>query len=108
MRPALIALAVVVATILIAVALPTVFVPKRWAEIQSGQTRQRVFAIVGQPDADYFTAKGFDGWHNHFYIGATVLKVTYARDCDIVAKTDIRTYWGFSYQKWAHDYAKNH
>jgi len=86
--------------------LPTLFLPKRWLDIHPGQARHEVVSILGQPDADYFSAKSFDEWHNHFYVGASVLKVTYARDSDVVAGTDIRNSWGLAYRHWSRDYVK--
>ena|ERR1700744_2325051 len=86
--------------------LPSVFLPKRWLDIRVGETREQVVSIVGRPDADYFTAKSFDGWHNHFYIGASVLKVNYRRDSDVVASKEIQTHWGLAYKDWSRDYLK--
>ena len=84
--------------------LPSIFIPKRWLDIRAGQTREQVVSAIGRPDADYFAAKSFDGWHNHFYIGASVLRINYRQDSDIVASKEIQTHWGLAYRGWIRHY----
>ncbi len=99
-------LVIVAACLLLAAALPKVFLPKRWQEIHPGQDRRSVIAVLGVPDADYFNAKQFDGWFNPFYLGASTITVRYASRSDVVDAVQIRTQWGLSYRDWSRGYRK--
>lgn len=83
--------------------LPSIFIPKRWLEITPGLERETVYKVLGVPDGG-FTAKEFDGWHNPFFFGASVLIVRYDLALSKVTSSEIRTKWGWEYRKWAQDY----
>jgi len=85
--------------------IPLIFTPKRWLEINPGIDRDIVHKILGKPDCDLFL-KGFDGWHNHFYFGATVLTVRYDTALSKVISTSIKTKWGLEYTEWVQDYKR--
>jgi hypothetical protein len=93
--------------------LPTVFLPKRWTEIHPGMHRAQVHAVLGFPDADFYVAKGYESWHNAFYVGASVIHIDYAYPSDhdrrptgddVVTRRVIETVWGFQYLEWSHNY----
>jgi hypothetical protein len=83
--------------------LPSIFLPKRWNDITPGISRQAVHEVLGVPDANY-SVKSFDGWHNPFTFGASVLIVRYDESAKVVVAAEIKTYWGFHYKEWAQDY----
>ena len=85
--------------------MPYMFMPKRWTDIQKGNERTVVHTILGVPDVDY-SVKGFDGWHNPFYVGAVVLIVHYDMNRSKVVDTEIKITWGTGYLDWAQDYKK--
>lgn len=89
--------------LLVCAALPSVFLPKRWLDIKPGQERAAVHVVLGKPDAD-FSVKSFDGWHNPFGLGASVLTVDYDEQLSKVVSTRIRTVWGFEYRDWVQEY----
>jgi hypothetical protein len=89
--------------LLVCAALPTVFLPKRWLDIKPGRERAAVHAVLDKPDAD-FSVKSFDGWHNPFGLGASVLTVDYDEHLSKVVSTRIRTVWGFEYRDWVQEY----
>lgn len=97
---------IMVASLLLVVALPRIFLPKRWQDIRPGQHRASVIAVLGIPDADYFNARQFDGWFNPFFIGASTMTVRYGHNSDVVDAVQIQTQWGFSYRGWARAYRK--
>ena len=82
--------------------LPDIFLPKRWLDIGPGQDRAAVHAVLGVPDIDFTEMKGFDGWHNSFGVGASVLLVRYERTK--VASVSIKTEWGTSHLEWVQEY----
>jgi hypothetical protein len=55
------------------------------------------------PDADY-SVKGFDGWHNPFGFGASVLVVRYDEGLATVSATEVKTKWGTEYREWVQEY----
>jgi len=83
--------------------LPSIFLPKRWLEIKPGLERSTVHTILGIPDADY-SIKAFDGWHNSFGPGASVLTVHYDETLSKVKTTKIETRWGFEHRNWVQEY----
>jgi hypothetical protein len=97
-------LVIMVACLLLVAALPHVFLPKRWQDIDPGQHRATVIAVLGIPDADYFKAKQFDGWFNPFFVGASTVTVQYSGNIDVVKAVQIRTRWGFAYRDWSRGY----
>jgi len=92
-----------VLVVLAGAALPTMFLPKRWLDIKPGHDRTAVHLVLGKPDADY-SVKSFDGWHNPFGLGASVLTVDYDEQLSKVVSTRIRTVWGFEYRDWVQEY----
>lgn len=104
MRNATIGSIIVLVLIGVALALPSVFLPKRWLEIAPGQDRNVVHAVLGVPDADFTDAKGFDGWHNPFGVGASVLVVRYDYASKKVVSAKITTEWGTEHLKWVSAY----
>jgi len=86
-----------------AATLPSIFLPKRWLEIKPGIERPTVHVVLGIPDADY-SVKGFDGWHNSFGPGASVLIVHYDETFTKVQTTEIKTRWGFEHKQWVQEY----
>lgn len=86
-----------------AATLPSIFLPKRWLEIKPGFERSTVHAVLGIPDADY-AIKGFDGWHNSFGLGASVLTVHYDETLTMVTTTKIEIRWGFDHRNWVQEY----
>ncbi len=99
---ALSGLAIILVVLLLAAA-PRLFLPKRWLDINPGQDRAGVHAILGAPDADYFNAKNFDSWFNPFGYGASSFTVIYD-DHAKVQRVKITMDWGFEHRKWARDY----
>lgn len=101
-------LAAVLLSILLIIALlstlPTIFLPKRWLDIQEGESMEAVYKVLGTPDIN-FGDKNFAGWHNPFYLGASVLTVRYDNS-QRVSQINIETKWGSEYQKWAQNYKK--
>jgi hypothetical protein len=83
--------------------LPSIFLPKRWLDIKPGISRQSVHSVLGVPDTNY-SAKGFDGWHNPFTLGASVLTVRYDEPLKIVVSAEIKTEWGFRHKEWVQEY----
>ena len=84
--------------------LPKLFIPKRWLEIVPGISRCSVHAVLGVPDAGYL-AKGFEGWDNSFWYGASVLIVHYAEgDDSLVREVEISSDFGFEYVSWERGY----
>ncbi len=83
--------------------MPTLFMPKRWLDIRPGQERSAVHAVLGVPDANY-SVKGFDGWHNPFGVGASVLIVRYDESLSRVISTKVETKWGTEYRDWMQEY----
>lgn len=99
-------LVIMVACSLLVVALPRIFLPKRWQEIHPGQHRAGVIAVLGIPDADYFNAKQFDGWFTPFFIGTSTMTVRYGHNKVVVDAVQIRARWGLSYRTWERGYKK--
>lgn len=83
--------------------MPSLFMPKRWLDIGPGQERSAVHAVLGVPDANY-SEKGFDGWHNPFGIGASILIVRYDESLSRVVSTKVETKWGTGYRDWVQEY----
>lgn len=83
--------------------MPAVFLPKRWLDIKPRQERSAVHAVLGVPDANY-SEKGFDGWHNPFGFGASVLIVRYDESLSRVVSTDVETKWGTEHRDWVQEY----
>ena len=83
--------------------LPHMAMPKRWLDIQPGQTRVAVHAVLGVPDAPY-DVKNFDGWHNPFGLGASVLIVRYDEGMTRVESKAISTHWGNAHRVWMQAY----
>lgn len=104
MRIAIIGSALALLLIGVTLALPDVFLPKRWLEIAPGHDRTVVHAVLGVPDADFMDVKGFDGWHNPFGVGASVLIVRYDYASKKVVSAKITTEWGTEHLKWASAY----
>ena len=86
--------------------LPSIFLPKRWLDIKPGISRQAVHDVLGVPDANY-SVKGFDGWHNPFTFGASVLTVRYDESLNVVVGVEIKTIWGLGHKEWVQEY-KSH
>ena len=86
--------------------LPSVFLPKRWLDIQPGISRAAVHAVLGVPDAS-FSDKSFDGWHKPFGVGASVLTVRYDSALSKAVSTEIKTVWGFEHKKWVQEYKRH-
>lgn len=99
-------LAAVLLSILLTLALlptlPTIFLPKRWLVVHEGESMETVYKVLGVPDIN-FGDKNFAGWHNPFYLGASVLIVRYDNS-QRVSQVKIETKWGSEYKKWAQDY----
>jgi hypothetical protein len=88
----------------VALALPGVFLPKRWLDIAPGHDRAAVHAVLGIPDIDFTEMKGFDGWHNSFGVGASVLTVRYDEPRKKVISVKIATAWGTEHLEWTSTY----
>lgn len=104
MRIALIRSIFALVTIGVALALPDVFLPKRWLEIRPGQDRTIVHTVLGVPDIDFTEMKRFDGWHNSFGIGASVIVVRYDDIGTKVSSVKISTDWGRGHLEWVQQY----
>ena len=86
--------------------LPSVFLPKRWLEIKPGISRSAIHAVLGVPDAHY-ADKAFDGWHNAFGVGASVLTVRYDATLSRAVSSEIKTVWGFAHKDWVQEYKRS-
>lgn len=86
--------------------LPSIFLPKRWLDIKPGISRHAVHEVLGVPDANY-SVKAFDGWHNAFTVGASVLIVRYDESLTVVTSAEIETYWGLQHKEWRQDYKRH-
>ncbi len=104
MKTVIIGSAIALLLMSITLSLPDVFLPKRWLEIAPGQNRTVVHAVLGIPDADFMDVKGFDGWHNPFGVGASVLIVRYDSASKKVVSAKVTTEWGTEHLKWVSDY----
>lgn len=104
MRTAIIGSAIALLLVAVTLSLPNVFLPKRWLDIAPGHDRTAVHAVLGTPDADFMEVKGFDGWHNPFGMGASVLIVRYDRASQKVVAVKITTEWGTEHLEWVSAY----
>lgn len=101
-RKYLINISILYFIITLIIALPTMFLPKRWLDIQTGMAKPNVERVLGIPDCS-MDEKQFSGWHNPFYLGASVLIIHYDEE-DKVSDIKIETDWGWAYQNWESRY----